>query len=233
MTAYPPIRPIMVIPPLDISKIGQPLSVDTKKPVFAQTQTSAAQQDIAADPATARHDYFDDDADRKKGISLWFILLLAFFIVVFAVLAVYKFYPSAFDGVKYTYSRIFDKKLKPETSKKVIVYKDTIKGTITPPTPKDTIKGTVTPPAPKDTVKPARFEAIAYECPHLWTANAKVGELKKQGYNAYIVMDAPGPLIKVSVGVFPSYDKADSVVQVMLKARKIRKHYIPIEIRSN
>ena len=121
-----------------------------------------------------------------------------------AAFGVYKFYPQAFDNAKDEYYKLTGKT---DDSPAVIrheakpVKKDTAKKTVAPT---DTASKAVTTVAKPDSLKAPHWEAITDEFIHLQAAKARVAYLKRQGYDAYIAVDAPGPAwIKVSVGQLP------------------------------
>ncbi|MDR3694317.1 hypothetical protein [Mucilaginibacter sp.] len=222
-------------PPVDIPKIGAPVSADTKKPAFNQTQSVTSPPAPPAEVSTAyvkpvpQPQYYEEDVEPKKTISVWLIVLITVAVLALAVFGFYKFYPSAFDKVKDTFNKITGKTaviapavkpmVKPDTGKKTVVLTDTNK------------KKTV---APIDTVKPSRFEAVADKVIHLEKANERVKYLKSMGLNAYIILDAPGPLIKVSVGSFKTYNEADSLINALLITGRINKNWRhqPLEVKT-
>jgi hypothetical protein len=83
-----------------------------------------------------------------------------------------------------------------------------------------------------DTVKHSRFEVIVSESLVWAKANAEVDRYKSAGLTAYIVTDAPGNMIKVSVGKYPTFHQADSARQALIIAGRISKYSkIPQEIK--
>jgi hypothetical protein len=226
--------------PVDIFKIGQPLSVDSRKPVFEHVQEPvvAEQPPVAAAPPvipTPRQivqqpDYYEDEVETKKGISAWLIILVAVAVIAIGVFALLKFYPSVFDSVSDAYHKLMDKpvpavirkEVKKDTIKKVIGVVDTSKTA--------TVAKKDTTPAPL----PSRFEAVAEEASRPKIAEVQVAHLRKLGYDAYIVENAPGTgtLIKVSVGSYTTYSAADSVITMLVSKHVIQKHHAPLEIKS-
>jgi hypothetical protein len=226
--------------PVDIFKIGQPLSVDSRKPVFEHVQEPvvAEQPPVAAAPPvipTPRQivqqpDYYEDEVETKKGISAWVIILIAVAVIAIGVFALLKFYPSVFDSVSDEYHKLMDKpvpavirkEVKKDTIKKVIRVVDTSKTA--------TVAKKDTTPAPL----PSRFEAIVFKTNNMRSAEIEMKRLKALGYDAYLVTDAPGlgPLLKISVNSYTTYSAADSVSNSLLKAGVIKKHYYPLEIKS-
>jgi len=224
-------------PPVDIFKADQPLSVDMKKPVLAPDQPASAPVAAAAltppPPAQAINapDYYEDEVEQKKGSNVWLIILLSVAILGLAVFGVYKFYPHAFDKVKNEYYKLTGKK---SSAPAVVrheskpIKNDTAKK-IAPLT--DTASKAATPVAKPDGVKLPTWEAVVEETRHTGLANARLAQLKALGYDAYIVQNAPGTLIKISVGSYPTWGAADSVIKKLLKSGVIKKNHGPVEIK--
>jgi len=219
-------------PPVDIIKIGAPLSADTKKPVFNQTQPGTAVQPPEVSTQYVKPvpqpQYYEEEIEPKKGISVWLIVLIALAVICAAIFGVYKFYPSAFDKVKETFDKVTGKTavvapaatpvIKPDPAKKTAAFSDTVK------------KKTV---APIDTVKPSRFEIIIgnYKSPTL--AETAVKYFKHRGVDAKILTlaDAPGKLIKLSAGTFSTLDSAQNSMNDLIKKRRIKANSYPLEIK--
>ncbi len=223
-------------PPIDIFRASQPLSVDMKKPVLGPAQPGPLPVAAATlGPPPPREilapEYYEEEAEEKRGLNVWLILLIVLAIFGIAAFGIYKFYPQAFDKVKDEYNKLTGKTvdtpavIRRETKE---VNKDTVQKTA-PLT--DSASKAITIAARPDSVKTSRFEAITDEFINLQAANARVAHLKRLGFNAYIVLDAPGPRLKVSVGAYPTYHAADSAINVLFKAGHIRKLHIPIEIK--
>jgi len=222
-------------PPIDIFKASQPLPADMKKPVLAPDQPASAPAvttTFTPPPPRAIHapEYYEEEAEPKRGVNVWLIILIVLAVLALGTFAVYKFYPQAFDKVKDEYNKVTGKTeetpavIRHETAP---VKKDTTKKA-TPVT--DTATKAVTTGPKPDSLNAPRWEAITDEFIHLQPANARVAYLKRMGFNAYIVLNAPGPHIHVSVGSYPTYDAADSVINLLVKAGKIKKRKLPIKV---
>jgi cell division protein FtsN len=225
-------------PIINLLKVGQPISFDTKQPEFAQTQAAAIplpQQGVAGTPqAVAQPQYFEDDVEHKRGISIWLIILFAVVAIAVAVFAVFKFSPSTWDKVKTEYHKITGKPLadspavkqeaKKDTQKKIVPMHDTIAKTVTPPP---------VPVPAKDTVAHIRYEIQANNYRQMGWANKEVTELKRLGLNAKILTDAPGPRIKVSAGTFYNLDSAETARKELIKERKIPSNSKVIPFKIN
>jgi hypothetical protein len=86
--------------------------------------------------------YFEEEPERKRGINVWLVLLIAIAVIVLAVFGVKKFYPQAFDRVKALFVKTADTTIstvrpKADTQKKVtpVVKDSTAKTIITAPVP--------------------------------------------------------------------------------------------------
>jgi len=224
-------------PSIDIFKATQPLSADTKRPVLAPDQPAAAPAPTVATtppPPRAIHspEYYEDEVEveQKRRVNVWLILLIIVALLGLAAFGVYKFYPQAFDKIKVEYDKLTGK---PADTAAVVrheskeIKKDSAKKTM-PAT--DTAKKAAITAAKPDSVKAPRWEAITNQFNNLQPANARVAYLKRMGYNAYIVLDAPGPYIHVSVGAYPTEAEADSVLNLLYKAGKIKKPKVSVKV---
>jgi nucleoid DNA-binding protein/cell division septation protein DedD len=223
-------------PPIDIFKASQPLSADMRKPALGPAQPAslwAASATLNPPPPgdILAPEYYEEEVEEKRGLNVWLILLIVLAIFGVALIGIYKLYPQAFDKVKDEYNNLKGKTvdtpavIRRETKE---VNKDTVQKTA-PLT--DSASKAIAAVAKPDSVKTLRFEAITDEFINLQAANARVARLKGLGFNAYIVLDAPGPRLKVSVGAYPTYNAADSAINVLFKAGHIKKRHIPIEIK--
>ncbi len=230
--------------PVEVFKVGQPLSVDSRQPVFEHVKNGT--QPVQAGPAAVavpphavqQPDYFDEDAEPKKRLSIWTIVIIALVVLAVGVFALFELKPAVFDSIVDEYHKLTDKK---DTVQAVIRHevkqakKDTAKKM--PVTADTSAKPAIT-PLKQDTVpKPAsiRYEAVAEEASHEKVAEADVKRLKSLGFDAYILPYIPGTglLKKISVGQYPTKEAADSVINALVKSRVIKFHHVPVEIKSN
>jgi hypothetical protein len=222
-------------PSVDILKVGAPLSVDTKKPVFNQTQTASPSPAPAAEVSTAyvkpvpQPEYYEEEVEPKKRISVWLIVLIAVAVLALAVFGIYKFYPAAFDKVKESFNKVAGKTAVVEPAAKPVAKPDSLKkaATLADSLKKKTV-------APIDTVKPSRFEIIIGNYGTPATAETAVKYFKGRGVDAKILTlsDAPGTLIKVSGGTFSTVDSAQNAMNDLIKRRRIKPNSYTIEIKS-
>jgi len=222
-------------PPVDLFKAAQPIPADVKKPVLAPDQPAIAPVPSATNtppPPRAVHspEYYEEEVEPKRGVSVWLIVLIIAAILGLAVFGVYKFYPRAFDKVKDEYNKLTGK----ATDTPAVIHK------VPPPVKKDTTKAAqaavdtttkaAAPTVKPDSAKAPHWEAITNSYVNLQAANARVAHLRGLGYNAYVVLNAPGPRIHVSVGAYPTEGAADSVINLLVKAGKIKKGPIAIKV---
>jgi len=230
--------------PVEVFKVGQPLSVDSRQPVFEHAKNvnppaQAGPGGVAIPPhAVQQPDYFDEDAEPRKRLSIWMIIIIALVVIAVGVFALFELNPSLFDGIVNEYHKLTDKK---DTVQAVIrhevkeVKKDTVKKTAVSA---DTSAKPAATPVKQDTIpKPPlmHYEAVVMETNHEWVAEADVKKLKTLGFDAYILPNIPGTglLKKISVGQYPTREEADSVINSLLKSKVIKQRRVPVEIKSN
>jgi cell division septation protein DedD len=224
-------------PPVNIYKHGQTLNDQYSKPLVADATPAPV---LITKPMPAQENendqYFEEETDTKKKTNIWFIVLIIISVVALAIFGVYKFYPQAFDKLSASYNRMTSKR---DTT--VLVYRhelktDSVKKAV-PAATKDTSIKTVplatAPVTAIDTTKHSRFEIISNASRHYPTAASYVAKLKAMNVEAKILpkKDAPGPLLKVSVGTFQSQASAEAAKAVLVKAGKIKSSSQILEIK--
>jgi len=219
-------------PQLNIYKQGQPLNEQNSRPGFANTApvaTSKPVQPVIDEP------YFEDETERKKGLSVWMIVLIAITAVALAIFGIYKFYPEAFDKV----SRVFNRSAnKADTSTSVYrreVKADTGKKAV-PAQAKDTTVKTAAPVTsqPVDTVKQPGWAIITKTFRQEKFATQEVNHLKAKNVDAKILSkeEATGPRFKVSVGIYPTQNEAEAARTVLMNAGKIPKDSYSLQLKK-
>jgi hypothetical protein len=218
--------------PIEISKVGSPTSE-----LFGAAFTGTAPA-ATTDPGAAQVQqpaYFNEDAEPRKKLSLWVIIVIAVVAIVGGMFALNQFYPSLFEGLAGKFHKLTHKSSPDSPVIRHETKKDTVKK---PVSVKDTISKMAAIAPKRDTVpNPAlpHYEAIVYKTPYQADAERSVRRLKNMGFDAYIVANLPGTgtLKKISVGSYPTYAAADSVCRGLLKSRIITRHYSPVEIKPN
>ncbi len=219
-------------PQLSVSKSAQtgynePAKSAVPEPAPANT---APVQPAFTQPAqpSQQHNYYDidqEEAEPRRRMSIWLILLIILAALAIIALGVYKFYPQVFDNLRNVVEKITGKTALVAPVVHRVVKIDTLKK-------KDS---TVKAVAPIDTIKGSRFEVIASGYMQWARVTADVAKFKAEGLNAKTVDDAPpGPIIKITVGTFRTYQQADSARLALLKAGKIDPNKFterPLEIK--
>jgi hypothetical protein len=210
-------------PPVGISRQGQPLSAEQRKPVFTQNQTGQSPRSAAPAPPVqtiSPPEYYEEETEPKRGISVWLIILIALVIAAMGVFAVFKFYPSVFDRFKEEFNKITGKTASTASIASLEKKTDSIKKKL--PVKDSTIK-TVTTTASQDSLNKSHFDIIVgdYGTPSL--ADYAVKHFKDLGVNARILnlSEATGPRIKVSAGSFPTTEDAQVFENKLISEHKI------------
>jgi hypothetical protein len=200
--------------PVNIYKKNEPSFGAPVKSYFAEPEpkpvtayTPPPQPVTLSEPEPVQEEYYEEEY-RKRGISLWAILLIALVVLGVAAFGVYHFYP---DKVNAFYNKLIGKQDTVATIKHVKA-KDTVR--MAP------AEDTLTKTAP--IIPSERWEIIESSFNKMPYAAYEVKKLKARGVaDAKVLTDAPGPRIKISVGTFNKNKEADSVMKVLLQERKI------------
>ncbi len=220
-------------------RLDRPLNEQYSKPSFAAAPVSAPLTSILPVQPVEDEYYFEEEIERKRGVSIWLVLLIAIAVIALALFGVYKFYPATFNKLSQTYNRITGK-----TDTVIPVYRHEIKAdtlkkdTVNKAAPAEdtaTLKSKAPAASPAttkatDTVKHSRWEVIESSFRQLARVNAEIKRLKTFGIDAHLVTDAPGPLLKVSVGTFSTFSEAEAAKLTLVKAGKISKTSQTLEI---
>jgi hypothetical protein len=207
-------------PEVSLDKIGRPLSPGDAKPVF--TQTFPPPEQPLSHEENIEQQYFEEEPEHTRHLNVWLILLITLTVVVLALFGFYRFYPPAANKMNAAYHKILGKK--EDTAVPVYRHEVKIDSAIETTTGKSTAEKTTTPVAPViDTLKLLHFEVIASKVKK-WQkarAEAEVTRFKSKGLDAKISTDAPGPLLKISVGTYFTLREADSVRKALVNSGKI------------
>jgi len=212
-------------PQLNIYKQGQPLNEQYSRPAFANTAPTPTLPPQPVQPVIDEP-YFEEEAERKRGVNIWLIVLIAILVVALAVFGVYKFYPEVFDKVGSalhitkkadTTAPVYRREVKADSAVKTAAV-----------SPKDTVAKTtapVTPVATPDTVKKESWViAVTFNKGYFRVANNELTKLKATYPDAKILSknEASGPRVKVSTGqIYPTEAEANAARDVLVKAGKI------------
>jgi len=229
-------------PPVDIYRQGQPVSTDQRKPVFTPNQPTTTTTpppvvETAPPVATIRPpQYYEEEVEPKRGVNVWLIVLIVISVLALAAFGVYKFYPSAFDKIKEKYEQLTGKKtadtpivhktIKADTVKKAVPVKDT--------TAKDTtVKAAATATQPVDTVKHSTWEIMVGAYATKQRADDAIKYYHNRGVELKVLnaTDAPGVLIKLSAGTYPTNAEAESARLQLVKEHKLRANTYSLEIK--
>ncbi|WP_295790966.1 SPOR domain-containing protein [Mucilaginibacter sp.] len=222
-------------PPLTVFKQGQTINDQYTKPLLTDPAAATASPQPKPVQPVVDEPYFEEEAERKRGLSIWMIILIAVTALALAAFGVYKFYPQVFDKIGTAYHRITGK-----TDADVPVYRHEVKADTTtvkkPAVVKDTVTKAATPVAPVvDTAKHVRFDLIATSSKTEWRANAEAQKFKAKNIDDVKVLskkEAPGTRFKISVGTFTTPDAAEAAKNVLVKAGKIPQDSYIIQINQ-
>jgi len=209
-------------PQINIDRLGQPLSPGDVKPAFA----GAISKPVVAErpvQTVEQLEYIEEEPEIRRHTNIWLIIFLSLTIIALSLFAVYQFYPSAFYRLTATFDKIIGKKEDTTRVYKEDTKADNAKKTIarldTPAKTNATLNAAI------DTLNVVHYEVIAVHFKK-WQkakADAEVERYKSIGVDAKISADAPGPLLKISVGTYLTLDKADSARLALINSRKISK----------
>jgi hypothetical protein len=173
-------------------------------------------------------EYFDEEPETRRRVSIWFILIMIIVAIAGGLFATYKFFPDTFVRINAAYHSIINHK---DSTISVMRHNaaDTIKKQNAV---KDSAKLKAADDAAiADTIRHSRFEVIEHSYAKYPLAFAAVKNLKAHGVEAKILTDVPGPLLKVSVGTFKTYEEAVAAKETLVAAKKIKENsqILPIQ----
>jgi cell division protein FtsN len=217
-------------PPVNIIKSGQE-PVDT--PIINQANVVETPASEITNEQLTTEDELYDDIPTKRSYG-WIILFATVIIVAgIGVFGVYRYYPDQFEKTnKWVQNLTAAKKPvpakpkaapKPDTVKAVLPVKDTSVAANTDSTGKIT-----------DTAYAAarrHFEIISGAFKTQSKANEVFNQLKKDTVDVRVITAKPGKYMKISVGSYLTYDKAEAARFKLIKAKKISKSSITVEFK--
>lgn len=212
-------------PQLNVYKQGQPLNEQYSRPSFANVAPAPALPPQPVQPVIDEP-YFEDEAERKRGVNIWMIVLISVLVIALAIFGVYKFYPEVFDKAGSalhitkkadTAAPVYHHEAKADTATKAAAAapKDTTTKTVAQPT--------ATVPA-TDTVKKQSWVITSNSYSHMKYTAGEINRLKAKGLTAKVLTkdQVTGPRFKVAIeGVYPTEADAVAAKEVLIKAGKL------------
>jgi nucleoid DNA-binding protein/septal ring-binding cell division protein DamX len=211
----------------------EPVSVSKHRdtPVEEPAYTSFIEAEPAGasiEPVTGtieEQQYIEGEAEGKKLLNIWLVLLIVITIIIFGVFSAYRYYPDVINRFNPFYHEAVLKKAKVPPVAPAIVAKadtDTTKkvAAVTDTSAKTTA---VTAPASIDTLNQTGYaiRVDAFKAGKM--ADETVNLYKKRGLDARIMPREPRKLYKVIVGNYPTLKDAEIAKMELVKAKKIRK----------
>ncbi|HEY4327887.1 MAG TPA: hypothetical protein VGN20_28145 [Mucilaginibacter sp.] len=218
-------------PTVGINKVAAAAHTEHAKPVFVQP-VAAPIITATALPTAEPEQYFEDEPERKKRLSIWLILLIVVAVIAGGIFAVYEFYPDVFANLTGNNPPPVEKKAKivptaqPDTTKALQTVADTTSKTDT--SAKPVSAQVVNPP---DTIRASRWEIIIGQEVKKAVADAAINQYKEKGVDAKIVTGAPGKGFMISAGAYPTRAEANAERLKLISAKKIYKDSYPLEIK--
>jgi hypothetical protein len=179
--------------------------------------------------AEQREEYFEDEPEERRGLSIWAIVLIVIIILGSALFTVYKFKPELLHLNKSNGQEIqlpaesnTPPVAKPDTDslKKAAKPTDTIRAISKPDSALSKTTAAVTPPA--DTVAKPVFVIFAGSFRKLPQAEIFIKELKGRGLEARTLTGAgTGQRVKVIIGNFASSADAEAEKNKLIGLKKI------------
>jgi hypothetical protein len=173
-----------------------------------------------------QEDYINDEPERKSYRNVWKVILLLVAIISLSLVAIYQYFPTAFDyfkgkqqapigGLSPAAKQAAKAAVKPDTAIKVSAAN-------TAPT--------VLPTNVIDSTK-SRFELMAGSFKTRKASDLAISNYKSLGIVAKVVTDAPGKRIKISIGTFATEKEAVDARIELIKTKKVNRDIYPLEIK--
>ncbi|MDB5132885.1 MAG: hypothetical protein JWR02_2634 [Mucilaginibacter sp.] len=212
--------------------VSKPLNTPVEEPAYTSfieaESLSSAIEPVAG--TTGEQQYIEGEAEGKKLLNIWLLLLIIITIIVFGIFGVYRYYPNELNRLNPFYQEAVLKKAKVVTVAPAIVPKadadSTKKGAVVTDTLVKTNEITApatTPNTITDTLNQTGYaiRVDAFKAGKM--ADETVNLYKKRGLDARIMPRAPRKLYKVIVGNYPTRKAAEAAKEELVKAKKIRK----------
>ena len=176
-------------------------------------------------------DYYNEKTEEKKSSAIWVILMAAVLVLIVAAYGVYTLNPGLIRRLFSDGSHpMVHKKLPPPPPE---VRRDTVKYVSAAAQKADTLmQEAPVVPAALDTLTSVHYELIIAKIAKNGgkRASAALKHFQSENIDARIANDVPGPMIKISAGVFANKNSADSLRTILLKAGKITLNSVVIKV---
>ncbi|HEY2580678.1 MAG TPA: hypothetical protein VGI43_02675 [Mucilaginibacter sp.] len=219
-------------PAIAINRVGVAAHIEHAKPVFVQP-VAAPVITATALPTAEPEQYFEEEPEWKKRLSIWLILLIVVAVIAGGIFAVYEFYPDVFANLMGDNPPPIEKKakivpaVKPDTTKTAQPVADTTSKTDT--SAKSVSTQAINPP---DTIKASHWEIIIDSETKMAVATVALNQYKEKGVDAKIVIDSTGKHFMVSAGSYLTRAEAETERLKLVSGRKIYKDSRLLEIKS-
>jgi hypothetical protein len=217
--ATAPSVPVVALAP-DTLPVETPAVVPAYEPLPLPPPIRSAAQTV-----DQPEQYYDDEPEHKRGLSIWAIVLIVLVVLAGAAFAVYKFKPELLHLNKGEQMQL------PAEQPKTVVKKDTdtVKKVVT--TPKDTAKAISKPDSALNKSTPVvdatpktEFAIFVGSFKTASKSALFIKDLKKRGVDAQILTGpGTGPRIKVIIGGFATSADAEAKKTELINAKKIDK----------
>jgi cell division septation protein DedD/nucleoid DNA-binding protein len=211
--------------PVGISKSVQ---TPADEPAFTILSEPAEAHVSPVAETTGEQQYIEGEAEGKKLLNIWLVLLIVITIILFGIFGAYQYYPNELNRINPFYHKTVLKKTvvvpvvipkaDNDTTKKNAAVADTSIKTNAITTPAATQEVKIT-----DTLNQTGYaiRVDAFKAGKM--ADETVNLYKKRGLDARIMPRAPRKLYKVIVGNYSTLKDAEIAKEELVKAKKIRK----------
>ncbi len=209
--------------PVNLTKPGRQIANEPETAIIVE-HGLVEDDAIRGTETVEEQQIFEGEAEGKKLLNIWLVLLLILTIVILALLGTYRYNPVMFNRFNPFYQQPVSKKVVVVPVVPVVIPKDTVK--------KDTAaadtsikKTTAAPQETKtaDTLSQTGFAIRVDAFKGEKMANETVNLYKARGLDARIMPRTPRKLYKVIVGNYPTFKEAEIAKEELVKAKKIRK----------